>query len=289
MKSLSEKQIKYKKLRQQLLEQVHGEYEFSSLKVERINVGNNLLKSFTVKIKSLSENQSQYKKLRKELFEQVPGEYEIRGYKEIFVQNPKTRNVISRRRMDQLSTLSHLLAEFENQMLIFPDKRGIKHFYKIVKYIRQNSPGTLSDDYLVSVKKLTEKLQPKHQLKYKTDGSSEKAGVKLMPPDKRKYLFSEISAADCWNGRHLIFALGKCKSLSVEQRRKVRIRQGDFDIIEREEGGNYQKTLKKCLWLFESNCQKNEVSIDVTQHVMDLLQDVLKLKYIANGLKIRGN
>ena len=78
-------------------------------------------------MKSLSENQSQYNKLRQELFEQVPGEYEIRGYKEIFVQDPKTRNVISRRRMDQLSTLSHLLAEFENQMLIFPDKRIKKH------------------------------------------------------------------------------------------------------------------------------------------------------------------
>ena len=74
-----------------------------------------------------------------------------------------------------------------------------------------------------------------------------------------------------------------------KQRSNVRIRQGDFDMIEREEGGNYQKTLKKCLWLFESNCQKNEVSIDVTQHVIDLLQDVLKLKYIANELRIRGN
>merc|ERR1712126_535060 len=161
--------------------------------------------------------------------------------------------------MHQISTLSQLLTEFENQMLIYPERRGIKHFFKIVEYIKENSSDVLPLEYFTKVKDLTEELQPED---------------------------SEIYASECWNGRHLIFALGKYQSLSDEEKKDVRIRQGEFDKIEREERGDYEKTLKKCLELFERKCQINQVSIDVTQHVIDLLQD--DWKYIADNLKKSG-
>jgi len=234
-------------------------------------------------MKPLCEKYLTYQAIKEELFVQIPEDYDIKGYKEIFVQDPKTKDVISKRKMHQISTLSQLLTEFENQMLIYPERRGIKHFFKIVEYIKENSSDVLSLEYFTKVKDLTEELQPEDSVIYATDGSGETVSVKLMSRDNLKYLFYEICASDCWNGRHLIFALGKCQSLSDEEKKDVRIRQGEFDKIEREERGDYEKTLKKCLELFERKCQINQVSIDVTQHVIDLLQD--DWKYIADYLK----
>merc|ERR1719232_949370 len=41
--------------------------------------------------------------------------------------------------MEKISTLSQLISVFDNQMLIFPDKRGISHFLKIVKHIHEGA------------------------------------------------------------------------------------------------------------------------------------------------------
>ena len=235
-------------------------------------------------MKPLCDKHKKYQTLKEELFVRLPEDHDISGYKDIFVQDPKTMNVISRRKMDQISTLSQLLTEFENQMLIFPERRGIKHFFKIVEYIRENSTWILPE-YFTKVKTLTEELQPEDPVSYQTDGLREPISVKRMSIDNREYVFSELSDSECQSGRHLIFALGKCKSLKVENRNIVRIRQGEFDKIERDQGGDYKKTLLKCFEEFERRCQKKDVAIDVTQHIIDLLQD--DWKYIADKLRSR--
>ena len=52
------------------------------------------------------------------------------------------------------------MIELEKHLLIFPDKRGIKQFYKLVQYIQKHVPQLVSDEYFTRVENLTQELKP---------------------------------------------------------------------------------------------------------------------------------
>jgi len=222
----------------------------------------------------VSEKLASYRNIRDELYVQTSRNYDIRAYKDQFLQDPSTKNLIGRRKMEKISTLSQLVSEFENRMLIFPDKRGIRQFLKIVVHIRTNS-DKIPDDYFTRVQELTEQLKPEDAVNHVNPMPLPAAAdVTLMPRELKDYLVSRITDAECGqDGQHLILALGKYYWDNDDHRQRVGVRQGDFDRIEREEDGDYQKTVMKCLTRFERNCQRNDVTIDVTQHVIDLLKN----------------
>merc|ERR1719394_43061 len=83
--------------------------------------------------------------------------------------------------MEKISTLSQLISAFDNQMLIFPDKRGISHFLKIVKHIQGNS-DKIPEEYMTRVKTLTKELQPEDSINFvKPIPLPTAANVVLMP------------------------------------------------------------------------------------------------------------
>ena len=225
-------------------------------------------------MKPSSEKLADYRNLRDELYVLTSRNYDILGYKNEFLQDPTLKNIISRRKMEKISTLSQLISVFDNQMLIFPDKRGISHFLKIVKHIQGNS-DKIPEEYMTRVKTLTKELQPEDSINFvKPIPLPTAADVVLMPRSLKDYLVSRITDAECGqDGQHLILALGKYYWDTEDHRHKVGVKQGDFDRIERDQDGDYQKTVMTCLYRFEKNCQINAVSIDVTQHVIDLLKN----------------
>ena len=224
----------------------------------------------------VSEKLASYRSVRDELYVQTSRNYDIRAYKEQFLQDPSTKNIIGRRKMEKISTLSQLVSEFENRMLIFPDKRGIKQFLNIVVHIRNTNSANITDEYFTRVQALTNKLRPEDAVNPVIPAMPlpSAADVILMPRELKEYLVQRITDSDCGqDGQHLILALGKYYWDNDDHRQRVGVKQGDFDRVEREEDGDYQKTVMKCLTKFERNCQRNAVTIDVTQHVIDLLKN----------------
>merc|ERR1719391_1681708 len=61
--------------------------------------------------------------------------------------------------METVTTLSTFLSELENHLLIYPDKQGIKQFFKVVEFIKK-SYSLISDEYFARVESLTAELKP---------------------------------------------------------------------------------------------------------------------------------
>ena len=61
--------------------------------------------------------------------------------------------------MDSIRTMSQMIKELENHLLISPDKNGIEYFQKIVEFIMELLPIE-SEGFVEKVARLTEKLKP---------------------------------------------------------------------------------------------------------------------------------
>merc|ERR1719300_567544 len=129
--------------------------------------------------------------------------------------------------METDNTLSQFLSELENHLLIYPDKQGIKQFFK-----KTNS--LITDEYFARVESLTEELKPSDTGAVVTNvvTSGTRATCMLMPRELKDLLISEMtdsSAGQDWV--HLMQALGK--NLPEPIFDKVRVRMGDIDDLER--------------------------------------------------------
>merc|ERR1712002_466911 len=62
--------------------------------------------------------------------------------------------------METVNTLSKFLSELENHLLIYPDKQGIKQFFKVVEFIKKSYSLLISDEYFARVESLTAELKP---------------------------------------------------------------------------------------------------------------------------------
>ena len=105
-----------------------------------------------------SDNYSAYIALRDELVNLVPDQkVDITEFKRQFVIMNR-RMVISRRKMDSIKTMSQMIKELENHLLISPDKNGIEYFQRIVEFIMKLLPIE-SEGFVEKVARLTEKLK----------------------------------------------------------------------------------------------------------------------------------
>jgi len=199
---------------------------------------------------------------------------DISPYKELFKKQQSIK-VISKRKMETVTTLSQFVSELENHLLIFPDKQGIKQFFQVVEFIKK-SYSLITDEYFARVESLTAELKPSETGAVTnilaTTGAGARATCVLMPRELKDLLISEMtdsSAGQDW--LHLIQALGKNLPEPISD--KVRVRLGDIDDLERSHPGKVTMVVRRCLDLFERNCQQNSVNIDVTSHVIELLRN----------------
>ena len=111
-----------------------------------------------------SDNYSAYIALRDELENLVPDQkVDITEFKRQFVIMNR-RMVISRRKMDSIRTMSQMIKELENHLLISPDKNGIEYFQIIVEFIMKLLPRE-SEGFVEKVARLTEKIKQDLRIK----------------------------------------------------------------------------------------------------------------------------
>jgi len=224
-------------------------------------------------MRACSDKQKKYDKLKEELLSKVPDSaVDISPYKELFKKQQSIK-VISKRKMETVNTLSKFLSELENHLLIYPDKQGIKQFFKVVEFIKKTN-SLITDEYFARVESLTAELKPSDTGAVVTNvvTSGTRATCMLMPRELKDLLISEMtdsSAGQDWV--HLMQALGKNLPETIFD--KVRVRMGDIDDLERSHPGKVTLVVRRCLDLFERNCQQNFVNIDVTNHVIELLKN----------------
>ena len=60
--------------------------------------------------------------------------------------------------------------------------------------------------------------------------------------------------------------------LNLEEQEEVRVRQGEVDNIEREEGGNTIEIIKRVVRLFAQRCATAGVSEDLSEHMAKVLE-----------------
>ena len=60
--------------------------------------------------------------------------------------------------------------------------------------------------------------------------------------------------------------------LGLEEQEDVRVKQGEVDNIEREEGGNIIKIVKRVVELFGQRCATAGVSEDLGEHMAKVLE-----------------
>ena len=60
--------------------------------------------------------------------------------------------------------------------------------------------------------------------------------------------------------------------LHLAEQEEVRVRQGEVDNIEREEGGNTIKIVKRVIELFGQRCATAGVSEDIGEHMAKVLE-----------------
>jgi len=219
-------------------------------------------------MRAFSDFQRRYDKLKQELLRQVPDSaVDISPYKELFKKKQGIK-VISKRKMETVTTLSQFISELENHLLIFPEKQGIKQFCKVVEHIKKNY-SLICAEYFARVKSLTAQLKPSET---GSGANGTRATCTLMPRELKDLLISEMT--DSSTGQdwvHLMLALGKTLPEPIYE--KVRVRMGDIDALVWNYPGKFIRGVRRCLDLFERNCQQNFVNVDVTTHVIELLKN----------------
>ena len=93
---------------------------------------------------------------------------------------------------------------------------------------------------------------------------------KLMTPAVRERLISDLQspgAGQDWE--HFLLGLGRDR----QEADLIRLRQGDIDSLERKHNFNVRKILDDAIDMFERKCQEESVAINMTNHVIDVLED----------------
>ena len=194
----------------------------------------------------------------------ITGTVDIERCKQ-FVKNQFGNEVMSRRKLSRIKTIQDLLKEFEKRLIIFPDKTGIKPFLKLVEFINSQHAELIKPRTLQNVRNLTSRLQPR----LAPAPTPAAPAVTLISREKKEKLITELTRPEaCQDWRHFLLGLGH--DLPEEQR--IKLRMGDIDRLENSCPSLYV-VMRKCLDVFERNCQINNMTIDVLQHAVDVLSN----------------
>jgi len=232
------------------------------------------------KIRNMREESSQwkeYKLLREEVLEKLPQvkRDETKRVKEAFLSF-----IPSRRRYERISSIPDLILELEQQLVIFPEKRGIKQLGSVIHYVEQVSNFSLEEDLHERVKRLTRRLEPARQPLRGEPVPSGPLSDRILHK-----LGRDLEKAGGRDWEHFATGLG----LGLEEQEDVRVKQGEVDNIEREEGGNTIKIVKRVVELFGKRCADAGVTEELVEHIAKVLEshDVFEppLRRLARELR----
>jgi len=201
-----------------------------------------------------------YKLLREEVIEKLPKvrEEETRRVKEAFLSL-----IPSRRRYDRISSVADLILELEEQLEIFPEKKGIKKFGSVLHCVQQVSNFALDNDLQEKIQILTRDLEPVPSLPGKAILLPTSISDRILTK-----LARDLEKAGGRDWEHFATGLG----LNLTEQEEVRVRQGEVDNIEREEGGNTIEIIKRVVGLFSQRCTTAGVSEDLGEHMAKVLE-----------------
>lgn len=221
---------------------------------------------------------AEYLRLRDEVVNNVPQNFDVSSIKTKLLET-ETARFATKRRVERIKTIRELVKELENQLLIFPEKRGIKVFY----FISRQLQNYISSETLKEIEKLTEKLQPQGQ---RTSPPPPVSPCKPVPVSIKTILESGLT--DQGTGQdwaHFCLGLG----WDCEKKQEIRLRQGELDRMERQYDADIRKLLRQAVENFEDNCRRHNVNIDVTDHIIDVLrqEEILDPPYRSLARKIK--
>jgi len=214
-----------------------------------------------VNMRPRSENMEAYIRLREEVVNNVPENFDVSRIKTKILET-ETR-FATKRRVERIKTIRELVKELENQLLIFPERRGIRIFYSISRQLQNH----ISSETLKEIEKLTEKLEPREQ---KTSPARPVSSCKPAPDSIKAILeagLTEAGTGQDWS--HFSTNLG----FDCKEKQKIRLRQGDVDRMERQNSDDIRKLLRQVVEKFEDNCRRHNVTIDVTDHIIEVLKN----------------
>lgn len=216
-----------------------------------------------------------YVQLREEVVSNVPHNFDVSGIKTKILENVR---FATKRRVERIKTVRELVKELENQLLIFPEKRGINVFYLIAQLLQKQNPEYISSHTLSKVRELTERLKPPEPMP--SPLAKLASPCRPAPASIKDILVSgltERGTGKDWEH----FARGLGSDRQKEEYDKIRVREGDLNRLERRNCDDTRNTLRQALEQFERNCIKNNVNIDVTDHIIDILlnEEILDLPY----------
>jgi len=212
-------------------------------------------------MRELSSKWREYKLLREEVIEKLP---KVRHEEATRVKEAFVSLIPSRRRYDRIASVADLILELEEQLEIFPEKKGITKLGSVLHCVQQVSNFALDSDLLERITNLTRDLEPVASLPREvallpTTSVSERILIKLA---------RDLEKAGGRDWEHFATGLG----LNLAEQEEVRVRQGEVDNIEREEGGNTIKIIKRVVELFSQRCTTAGVSEDLGEHIAKVLE-----------------
>lgn len=232
----------------------------------------------------------EYIKLREEVLRNIPDNVDIFTIRTRILENTR---FATKRRVERIKSIRELVKELESQLLIFPERRGIYFFLLITKLLQQQCPGFISSQTASKVEKLAERLQPPDLPQLGPAASPSPAPSPCIPLPEHIKNILVAALTDRGTGKdweHFTLGLG----YDMEERENIKLRQGDVDRLERNNCDDTREILRQVIEIFEGNCKRNQISINMTDHVIDvLLQEHIfdpPYKRIARKIKeAKGN
>eukprot|EP00092_Neocalanus_flemingeri_P028973 GFUD01031456.1.p1 GENE.GFUD01031456.1~~GFUD01031456.1.p1 ORF type:complete len:240 (+),score=56.83 GFUD01031456.1:103-822(+) len=192
--------------------------------------------------------------------------------------------ITSKRRFERISTVNQLVEELERQLIINPDKTGIQEFYNVIIVLNALHPQAIELDLLTKVENLAKNCMPLPPRS-------------TLPPRSRKdrltdnirnILAIELVMCGGKDWEHFAMKLGfSLKEKDTITYSRVRIKQGEFDDIEKQMNGDIPLILNTVLSLFEDRCMKFGVKIDLLDHIIDILKrkEIFGTSMLADKIK----
>jgi len=234
-----------------------------------------------------SSKWNDYVLLRDEVFKNIPDTLDVFSIKKEF-----QTMIASRRKLERIKTIRQLVKELEKQLIIFPDKEGINQFYVILTMVHGSQQHAISSTLLMKVEELSKKLAPAHtqSLRSRHCSSSsmyyqDPSAQCRVPNNIRNILAIDLERCGGRDWEHFLLGLGN----GMENKNKIRIKQGEVDFIERKMSGDIMQILDIALTKFEDRCIQNGMNIDILDHLIEVLknEDIFLTPLLMTAEKIK--
>lgn len=220
---------------------------------------------------------TEYVKIRTKVLADIPDNIDVFSIKRVF-----DTLITSRRRFERITTIRQLVMELERQLIIFPDKRGIKHFYNLLAMVNQRQPQTVQPAILKEVGDMTTLLEP---APLSVPVPHQNHQIFRVPNHIRDMLATDLERCGGRDWEHFALGLGT----GLAEKDKIRIKQGEVDYVERQQNGDIRLILHTVLTRFEERCMQKGVHINILDHLINILknQDIFMtpLNRLANDIK----